>query len=319
MTKLIKEKNREFYSIVFSNIKTCRGLFYVSNQLLGKNTESACPDGDPKEMCNKFQTFFQEKIAKIRNKLDNDKAPSTTFSPFNGDTLQLLKEVTEKEVKDIIRQSPAKSCALDPIPTNILMTCLDDVLPHITTIINNSLRTGEVPTCFKNAIVKPIITKTGLDENDLTNYRPVSNLPFLSKILEKVVLTQLFGHINTNGLTEAFQSAYKACHSTKTATIRIANDILIEIDARNVCILALLDLSAAFDTLDHEILLKKLEIAFGVTGSALSCFCSYIADRAQKVSLKGETSEGDTIMRFGVSQGSVLWASDLHALHATVG
>ncbi|GFR98484.1 reverse transcriptase [Elysia marginata] len=88
--------------------------------------------------------------------------------------------------------------------------------------------------------------------------------------------------------------------------MRIANDILMEIDARNVCILALLDLSVAFDTMDHEILLKRLEITFGVTGSALSWFCSYIADRAQKVSLKGETLEGDTIVRFGVPQGSVL-------------
>ncbi|GFR81218.1 reverse transcriptase [Elysia marginata] len=88
--------------------------------------------------------------------------------------------------------------------------------------------------------------------------------------------------------------------------MRIANDILMEIDARNVCIPTLLDLSATFDTLDNEILLKRLEITFGVTGFALSWFCSYIADRAQKVSLKGETSEGDTIMRFGVPQGSVL-------------
>ncbi|GFS02446.1 reverse transcriptase [Elysia marginata] len=81
--------------------------------------------------------------------------------------------------------------------------------------------------------------------------------------------------------------------------MRIANDILMEIDARNVCILALLDLSAAFDTLDHEILLKRLEITFGVKGSALSWFCSYIADRAQKVILKAKR-RSDTIMRFGV-------------------
>ncbi|GFS11732.1 reverse transcriptase-like protein [Elysia marginata] len=167
-------------------------------------------------MCNKFQTFFEEKIAKIRNKLYNDKGPSTTFSPFKGDALQSFKEVTEKEVRDIIRQSTAKSCALDPISTNILMTCLDDVLPHI--IINNSLRTWEVPTCFKNAIVEQIIEKTHLDESDLTNYGLVSNLLFLSKILEKAVLRQLFDHINRNGLTETFQCAYKACRSTDTAT-----------------------------------------------------------------------------------------------------
>ncbi|GFR77905.1 reverse transcriptase-like protein [Elysia marginata] len=117
------------------------------------------------------------------------------------------------------------------------MVCLDDVLPHITAIINNSLRTAEVPTCFKNAIVKPFIKKTGLDENDLTNYRPVSNLPFMSNILEKAVLTQLLDHINRNGPTKTFHSAYKACHSTQTATLRIGNDILMQFDARNVCIL----------------------------------------------------------------------------------
>ncbi|WP_419616807.1 reverse transcriptase domain-containing protein, partial [Thiolapillus sp.] len=117
--------------------------------------------------------------------------------------------------------------------------------------------------------------KTSLDPNDLKNFRPVSNLSFFSKLLEKVVMSQLLDHLNTNELWPRFQSAYRACHSTETALLRVLNDLLTASDDGQVSLLTLLDLSAAFDTIDHDILFHRLEHVFGIQNSALSFFRSY--------------------------------------------
>ena len=127
----------------------------------------------------------------------------------------------------------------------------------------------------------PILIKQGLDANDLRNLRPVSNLPFVSKILERVVLLQLLSHLCANSLLEIRQSAYRKHHSTETAVLSVLEGLLTKSDQKPVSILALLDLSAAFHTLVHAILLRRLESTFGISGVALSCFESYLSDRTQ--------------------------------------
>ena len=139
----------------------------------------------------------------------------------------------------------------------------------------------------------------------LKNYRPVSNLLFLSKVLEKVVLIQIENHLVVNGLKDVYQSAYKSKHSTETALLKVTSDLLIATDDGKVSVLALLDLSAAFDTLGHSILLKRLNLSFGVSGTALKWFESYLSDRQQTVVANGNTSL-PAPLRFGVPQGSVL-------------
>ena len=106
--------------------------------------------------------------------------------------------------------------------------------------------------------------KPSLDKNLLKNYRPISNLPFLSKILEKVVLHKLLSHLQENNLSNPFQSAYRTGHSTETVLLRTVNDILSALDNDNISVLVLLDLSAAFDTSDHQILLSRLNSVFGI-------------------------------------------------------
>jgi hypothetical protein len=133
----------------------------------------------------------------------------------------------------------------------------------------------------------------------------VSNLPFWSKILEKVVLHQLNEHLETNDLMNIHQSAYRASHSTETALLRIVNDVLLSLDQNKVSLLLLLDLSAAFDTLDHQILLSSLEHSFGIQGSALRWFSSYLSERSQFVFVQDNPSS-TTPLQFGVPQGSVL-------------
>ena len=123
---------------------------------------------------------------------------------------------------------------------------------------------------FKTAIVKPLLKKSSLDQDDLKNYRPVSNLSFLSEFAEKLVLSQISEYLNANQLFRPVQSAYRPNHSTETAVVKIVNDLLLALDDGKVSVLTLLDLSAAFDTIDLNILLHRLEHAFGITGTALS-------------------------------------------------
>ena len=128
------------------------------------------------------------------------------------------------QLHTMIKSSKPASCALDPIPTSLL-ECLDDILPTLTHIINTSILSGQFPTNMKTAIVSPLLKKCSLDINKLENYRPVSNLSFISKIYEKVVLQQLVDYLNHNNLLCTFQSAYRPHHSTETILLKTASDI----------------------------------------------------------------------------------------------
>ncbi len=155
------------------------------------------------------------------------------------------------------------------------------------------------------AVIKPLIKKPQLDPKDLVNYRPISNLPFLSKILEKVVSSQLYSFLEKNDICEDFQSGFRPSHSTETALIRVTNDLLLSSDRGCISLLVLLDLSAAFDTIDHNILLNRIENFVGISGSALAWFKSYLADRHQFVAVNEEVSYRSQV-QYGVHQGSVL-------------
>ena len=133
---------------------------------------------------------------------------------------------------------------LEPLPACLLKSCLDDLAPVITKIVNLSLTSGVVPEHFKHAIVMPLLRKHGIDTECLKNYHPVSNLPFLLKLLEKVVLSQLEKHLESNGLNGMYQSAYKQNHSTETALLHVTDLLRMNADKKYVSMLSLLDLSA---------------------------------------------------------------------------
>ena len=129
-----------------------------------------------------------------------------------------------------------------------------------------------MPTELKQAVIRPLLKKPSLDYQEFKNFRPISNLTFLSKVIEKVVALQLVDYIDNNGLCEVFQSAYLAHHSTETALLRVYNDIAMSIDNQKSVVLVLLDLSAAFDTVDHSLLLARLSTRFGICDQALDWF-----------------------------------------------
>uniref|UniRef100_A0A674PCY9 Reverse transcriptase domain-containing protein n=1 Tax=Takifugu rubripes TaxID=31033 RepID=A0A674PCY9_TAKRU len=197
------------------------------------------------------------------------------------------------------------TCLLDPIPTHLLKDVLPLIGSSILDQINGSLVSGYVPRSYKVAVIKPLLKKPSLDPDVLANYRPISNLPFISKVLEKVVVTQLLEHLQRNSLFEMFQSGFRAHHSTETALLKVTNDLLIASDHGLVSMLVLLDLSAAFDTVDHSILLQRLEHVIGIKGTALDWFRSYLSDRYQFAHVHGVPSSYSRVSH-GVPQGSVL-------------
>ena len=213
--------------------------------------------------------------------------------------------ISDDELKKIIISSKSTTCDLDPLPTSLLFECIDEVLPAISFVINHSLSSGVVPSIFKRAVVKPLLKKPSLNPNELKNYRPVSNLSFLSKILERVVLSQLLAHLNHHNLLSAMQSAYRPRHSTETALLKMVDDILAALDNGNISALVMLDLSCAFDTIDHQILLHRLHTVFGFNDIVLSWLQSYLTSRTQTVVISDFESES-LPLDFGVPQGSVL-------------
>ena len=146
--------------------------------------------------------------------------------------------------------------------------------------------------------------KASLDPNCLKHYRPVSNLPFFSKVLKRIVLKQFLQHLQSHSLLEPFQSAYRKCHITETALLRVVNDLLQASDHGCVSILSLLDLSAAFDTIGQNILMTRLHSTFGCSGMVLQWFISYLSCRTQSVFVGHESTP--SVLKCGVPQGSVL-------------
>ena len=156
--------------------------------------------------------------------------------------------MSEEDVLKIIKSTPNKSCDLDPIPTSLVLDCISVLLTPITNIANYSLQEGSLALCFKTAHLTPLLKKTGLDRNILKNYRPVSNLSYISKLIEKAVARQINEHIGHEGISNENQSAYRVFHSTETALLKIQNDIAISMDKGAAVGLVLLDLSAVFET-----------------------------------------------------------------------
>ena len=219
--------------------------------------------------------------------------------------LSAFTPTNEAEIDKIIRSSPSKSCSLDAFPTNLVKKYRALLTPIVTKIVNLSLSTSTMPDEYKDAILTPLLKKITLDFELLKNFRPVSNLTFTSKVIEKVVASRMKEHIKENDLQEELQSAYKEYHSTETALMCVQNDILNSLDQGKCVLLILLDLSAAFDTVDHEILLNVLRKRLGVCGKALDWLRSYLTDRTQSVCINGVKSTKKQL-KCGVPQGSVL-------------
>jgi len=247
--------------------------------------------------------YFSEKIDNIR--CSTGDVPATTKLPPSSESFDTFREYSEDEVRQIIGSTKPKSCSLDPIPTTILVEFISDLLPFVTAMCNSSLREGCLPRSQRHAVVTPILKKPGLDPDDAKNYRPISNLSYMSKLVERMVSQQLTAYLDRHGLLPKLQSGFRKHHSTETAILKVISDIMAATDKGNVTLLGLLDMSAAFDTVDHDILLQRLEASYGVTGSALAWLTSFLRDRTQLIVFGGAGSKTSSVTS-GVPQGSAL-------------
>ena len=171
-------------------------------------------------------------------------------------------------------------------------------------MVNLSLLSGCVPENWRTAVVIPLLKKPGLDLV-YKNFHPVSNLPFISTVAEKAALQQLLVHCEKNAPLPKFQSCFRKYHSRETALLKVQNDILMSMDNKEVTLLLLLDLSAAFDTIEHSILLNSLQQDFGVVGTASNWFDSFLSGRKQRILVSDKTSD-DFNLNCGVPQGSCM-------------
>ena len=206
--------------------------FSTVNRLLASPSPQL-PDqlGDGESLCEKFASFFTDKIDRIRAAVDNvpvtnfDLNHNTDLEQSKTTTLDYLKETSETEVGKIIKSSKSTTCSLDPLPTEIIKKTSSAHIPALTRLINTSFESGIVLVPLKKALVTPILKKHGLDVNILANYRPVSNLPFTAKVMEKIAVQRLSEYLTSNGLHEELQSAYEPLHSTETELMRVKHNI----------------------------------------------------------------------------------------------
>ena len=209
-------------------------------------------------LVNDIAQFFARKIMWIRDQIDSTVIADMNTAPddpivSDAKILSEFKPLSEADILALIQKSSKKTCNLEPMPTKLVVESLDHLLPVITKMINSSLLGGHFPKVWKEALIDPRYKKAGI--NDFTNLRPVSNLQYVSKLVERAVFDQVHAHLSEHDLYPLLQSAYRRGHSTETALLKIYNDILMAMNRQEVVLLVLFDLSAAFDTVEHSVLL----------------------------------------------------------------
>ena len=265
---------------------------------------------DSKKVANHMNNFYltiastlQNQIINVQNIFDTS---TNIFKDYYRNKGIMPKSFTISEVsedfvyKELCKLDPNKSTGIDGIKSKFLKDGANVIKSVITHIINLSIKTNTVPDELKYAIVKPLYKKNSRLE--VGNYRPVSILCIVSKILERAVYVQIQEYLKANKLLYEFQSGFRKSYSTDTCLINLMDYIRILKSKGNYVGMVLLDLQKAFDTVDHEILCNKLE-AMGINFT--KWFKSYLGDRNQIV-VANETSSEPGIVSCGVPQGSIL-------------
>ena len=289
-----------------------RALFRAVGERLLVKPERKLPEHDSlQRLADDFVAFFAQKPADLRAELDlratgeNHLDDLMSAAVADEDCLFEFPPVSQSDVCDMIKLCPTKSCSLDPIPTCLLKKLIDILALPIATLYNLSVSSGVFPSKLKTGLITPVLEKPNLDPSLKNNFRPITSIAFSSKCLERLASHSLVKHLSVNNLFVPVQPAYRSNHSTETALLRVYNDLLLAVDVGDGALLVLLDFSAAFDTIDHGILLRRLASRFGIRGNALKWMESYITGRHQAVLIDGFSSALVPLL-FGVAQGSVL-------------
>ena len=270
-----------------------KSLHKIVNELTDNKKETILPTGKTdKQLANNFLIYFKDKIEKIRNKFKH------SSSEQNHSTNPMLSKMSEfepatlEEIIKIAKSYGVKCSPEDPVPASLLSSCIETFAPYWLEIVNLSLELGDMDG-LKNAVLIPLIKELNstVDIENYKNYRPVSNLLFVSKLIERIVQIRLERHMLRNGLENDKNYAYTKNHSTEHLLLKVVNDLYIAFDQSKPTVVVLLDLSAAFDTVDHAKLLYILEHEIGIVGTSLRWFESFLKGRSQKVKIGEEYSE----------------------------
>ena len=207
---------------------------------------------------------------------------------FHGYPMNEFIPLSVADVVHLAKDFPTKACV--PDPTWLVKDFVQLLAPYLTNLSNKSLPQGCFPEMFRLTEVTPILKTSTLDPSVLSSYRSILNLPFVSKVLERAVNERMSPHLQSNELLPENQSAYRRSHSTETALLEVTSDAMIAGDKGKLTLLGMLDLSAAFDCVDHGILPERLEKSFGFSRVVLDRMRSYLVGRRQYVRYNGSTS-----------------------------
>ena len=306
---LIEKTKKEYYSDVFSNTNNSKNIHKNLDELLGLKREKILPTvtSNYEDMTNDFVNYFEDKIEKICYSFYDQaeiEVPRLN-NPRQIDKLSHFNTLSFNEFKKITTKIKNTYCENDPFPISDITNAknFDQLQGIYLDTVNMSLTQAIFPESEKLASIKPIYKGKG-DIECLNSYRPISNLSYLSKIIERTVYEQTWAFLRSQKIIPNEQSAYRENHSTETTVCAITSD-MTEIVANGKCgILIMLDLSAAFDTVDHKLLLDDLRHV-GIDNAVYNWYDSYLKNREVQVVISGEKSEIKKLAR-GVPQGSVL-------------
>uniref|UniRef100_A0A8C2B1L4 Reverse transcriptase domain-containing protein n=1 Tax=Cyprinus carpio TaxID=7962 RepID=A0A8C2B1L4_CYPCA len=256
------------------------------------------------------EVFFTNKTRTISDQFSTPQTEDN-FTTTNAHSLSSFSPLSETNVSKLILSSHPNTYPvilsshphLIRSPLTSFKRFLLQLYLHLLTL-STLIHSGTFPSAFKQALVSPLLKKPSLHPALLENYRPVSLLPFIAKTLERAVFNQLSMFLVQNNLLDSNQSGFKNGHSTETALLSVTEALRLARAASKSSVLILLDLSAAFDTVNHQILLSTLR-KMGISGTALQWLNSYLSDRSFMVSWRGEVSKSQQLAT-GAPQGSVL-------------
>ena len=290
-----------------------RQTWKLINEITNKNKPSSeLPDNfmkddniitDPNEIANNFNDYFVNAGPKLADKIPPSNVNFSSYLPASNQDSIFLDPITENEVKiEIDQLNVNKSGGYDEMSPTVIKAISNIVVKPLTYIYNQTFLTGVIPNEFKMAIVTPVFKSN--DKESFSNYRPISVLPCFSKILEKLMYKRIIKFIDKHNTLNEHQYGFRKKHSTNHAILELVTKITKAIDSNQYTMGVFLDLSKAFDTVNHAVLLYKLE-HYGIRGIVLEWFKNYLQFRKQVVKYKITKSDSLTIS-CGVPQGSVL-------------
>lgn len=258
---------------------------------------------DPTKIANKFNDFFLNIAEKLSSKIENKNSSYQDYLKNPNKTKFFLKETTPDEVVKITDQLDSKkSSDIYNISPDVVKLSSQVVAAALSIIFNRCVREGHFPDALK--LAKVIAIHKGDSVLSVANYRPISLLPIFSKIMERLIYNQFIEFINEQKILSELQFGFQKNKSTEQAITSIVSNITNSLSKKHSSYCIFLDFAKAFDTVNHQILIGKLKY-YGVDGTTLDLFKSYLSNRSQVVEVNGKISDKGTI-KHGVPQGSIL-------------